>query len=1199
MTSITQQIPNYTGGVSQQPDELKLPGQVNKAKNVLPDVTRGLLKRPGGQLVGSGLTVDSGDLKWFHYYRDEGEQYIGQIQLSTGALKMWKCSDGTEYTQANGKISYIPTAWATSTQYVVGSIISANSKIYKSITEGISTGSTAPSHSSGTATVGGNTWEYVTTTAARETALKNYLKQTNSGGTIVDSDIQTLTSNDTTFLLNRNKPVAMSSTTTAAKPPEAFIELKKVAYANQYSVNLFDNTDPTTVTTATRIDVKRVVDSGNSCREAPTHNIDGTDVVGFTELDRGALPRPGFEPGVTHASGYVENNTGGSYTLPCDSKLSFDDLGRNHDSYCPNVDTRIFKVSHGGAIDPADINSKTSVTYTVTLGSGNTGTAADRKELFFRITPTGQAVPESQAAEPRYVCRYTTTFDLLNGGSGWQVGDTVQVWMKNARYDITIKEISTSKVQANLSLARPEPTPFDTKTVITPESILGNLRTAIFAGGDQVREAGYHYDYIEQIGNGLYVLRNNIAAFRHIYTHGDGSTGNTNNVTFNIGNFQPAISNATPGTQIRVYFRSTASDSSWTGKDIDGTEYTNYTVNTSNQTITLTALSNGGGAATALTSGQQIQIFQTNPSLFNISTPSSELLNVITSKVDDVADLPKQCKNGYVIEVANSEADEDNYYVKFFGNNDKDGDGAWEECPKPGITTTIDPGTMPVKLVRQSDGNFKLSQIAWDAREVGDEITAPEPSFIGYKLRNLMFFRNRLVFFSDENVIMSRPGEFYNFWPKSAITYSAEDPIDLSASSDLPAIIYDGIQVNSGLILFSENQQFMLSTESEVLSPISAKINSLTTYNFNSKSNPFSLGATIGFLDNAGKYSRFFEMVNVLREGEPTVLEQSKIVSQYLPKEVNIVANSRENSVIFFAVKGQTKLYGYRYHTAASKRILQSWFEWELSGAIQHLAMLDDALYAVIKNSTTHTIQKFRFKHDSAGNLTYDVDPASTVDPVNIHLDQAKLLSIIDSSSELATIVTYNSSTNKSSFTKPAEFVNTSNLAVIGVDSLIGNSRDVGRFSLATINGNNVEIDGDWTPIGAGIHYIYLGYLYDMEVEFPTIYRQETSGTTTRSDTSSSLVLHRVNLSFGGVGVYDTTLTRVGKLPYQETYESTPADAYKADTVALLTEVIKTIPVYEKNTNLTLTLKSTHPSPATLYSMAWEGDYSPKYYKRV
>jgi hypothetical protein len=26
---------------------------------------------------------------------------------------------------------------------------------------------------------------------------------------------------------------------------------------------------------------------------------------------------------------------------------------------------------------------------------------------------------------------------------------------------------------------------------------------------------------------------------------------------------------------------------------------------------------------------------------------------------------------------------------------------------------------------------------------------------------------------------------------------------------------------------------------------------------------------------------------------------------------------------------------------------------------------------------------------------------------------------------------------------------------------------------------------------------------------------------------------------------------------------------------------------------------SDHPSPATLYSMSWEGNYSPMYYKRV
>ena len=48
MSSITQTIPSYVSGISQQSDYLKVPGQVNKAKNVLPDITEGLQKRPWG-----------------------------------------------------------------------------------------------------------------------------------------------------------------------------------------------------------------------------------------------------------------------------------------------------------------------------------------------------------------------------------------------------------------------------------------------------------------------------------------------------------------------------------------------------------------------------------------------------------------------------------------------------------------------------------------------------------------------------------------------------------------------------------------------------------------------------------------------------------------------------------------------------------------------------------------------------------------------------------------------------------------------------------------------------------------------------------------------------------------------------------------------------------------------------------------------
>ena len=51
MSSVTQTIPTLTGGLSQQPDELKIPGQVSVATNVIPDVTHGLLKRPDEKYV--------------------------------------------------------------------------------------------------------------------------------------------------------------------------------------------------------------------------------------------------------------------------------------------------------------------------------------------------------------------------------------------------------------------------------------------------------------------------------------------------------------------------------------------------------------------------------------------------------------------------------------------------------------------------------------------------------------------------------------------------------------------------------------------------------------------------------------------------------------------------------------------------------------------------------------------------------------------------------------------------------------------------------------------------------------------------------------------------------------------------------------------------------------------------------------------
>ena len=56
---------------------------------------------------------------------------------------------------------------------------------------------------------------------------------------------------------------------------------------------------------------------------------------------------------------------------------------------------------------------------------------------------------------------------------------------------------------------------------------------------------------------------------------------------------------------------------------------------------------------------------------------------------------------------------------------------------------------------------------------------------------------------------------------------------------------------------------------------------------------------------------------------------------------------------------------------------------------------------------------------------------------------------------------------------------------------------------------------------------------------------------------------------------------------------------YGVDDAPYLEQEIRTVPVYDRNENVDITLKSTHPSPATLHSMSWEGDYTNRFYRRA
>ena len=412
--------------------------------------------------------------------------------------------------------------------------------------------------------------------------------------------------------------------------------------------------------------------------------------------------------------------------------------------HCPGIGTQVFKVDSGGA--------KNLIFGLQILGQHGSGNQDDE-------------VTDAQG----FQCTYSNRLTLLHGGEGWSTGNVPAVSLTQAQtpysYTINIEKIETTKVKANIKAVRPEPTPFDSETAVTPDTILGGIMSELgqLDGQTKVQASGSDIS-AEVIGNGIYL--------------------------------------------------SCAND-------------------------------------------------------FNVEVVDKDLMRVIQNDTNDVATLPNQCKHGYIVKIANSKmSDEDDYYLKFVGQNNQNGPGSWVECPAPGIEKSFDAGTMPVVIQRTSIANegtdsetatFTVKQFTYKDREVGDNTTNPIPSFVGNKINKVLFFRSRLVFLSGAGVITARPGtvDEPNFWSESALAVGNKDPIDIQCSSTLPSDLYEGIEWPGGLLCFSSNQQFLLSSDDTIFNPDTAKLRSISTYNYNINVEPISLGTTIGYMDNSGKYSRF------------------------------------------------------------------------------------------------------------------------------------------------------------------------------------------------------------------------------------------------------------------------------------------------------------------------------------------------------
>jgi len=373
------------------------------------------------------------------------------------------------------------------------------------------------------------------------------------------------------------------------------------------------------------------------------------------------------------------------------------------------------------------------------------------------------------------------------------------------------------------------------------------------------------------------------------------------------------------------------------------------------------------GSVLHLTSASTITVSATD-------ARSNADITAIVSTVQAFTDLPTLAPRGYTVEIIGQETNQyDGFFVSFVprGASATFGEGSWQECVGPGMPYQLDAGTMPQLLVRLPDGTFYFGPAngttqggvklpSWGQRTAGDYDTAPDPSFIGKAIQDVFIYRNRLGLLADENVILSRVKDYFEFFPETVTTVLATDPIDLAASSNRVSVLRHAVPTQDELILFSDQLQFRLSSGDATLAPATAMVSILTAYEADMAVKPLQTASGIVFGQTNGTWEQFREFGirgagTALVGAAPSLTEH---VPTYIPAGVTRLTGN-DTAGVWFAITSATgaenRIYVYKFADRATgggvERIQRSWSIWQLSGASKVLQILCvlETLYLLVE----------------------------------------------------------------------------------------------------------------------------------------------------------------------------------------------------------------------------------------------------------
>jgi hypothetical protein len=500
-------------------------------------------------------------------------------------------------------------------------------------------------------------------------------------------------------------------------------------------------------------------------------------------------------------------------------------------------------------------------------------------------------------------------------------------------------------------------------------------------------------------------------------------------------------------------------------------------------TISFSGGGGSGAAATAqiATSGisqtmeqQNAAILITGTSDFDISVKdglADQGLGVVYKEVSSITDLPAKAFNGFRVKVkGDTELVQDDYYVKFETKEDKEvlwhyGEGTWIEDVGYGVKTTFNATTMPLQL-KPDDDTFEewtLDTTTWGNRTAGDDDTNPAPTFVGSKINDIFFFKNRLGLLTDSSIVFSEADEYFNFWRTTVLSLLDSAPIDVGVSHTKVAILKHAVPFQEKLLIFSEGTQFVLRGQ-ELLTAKTVSITPATEYDASGRIKPIVLNNYVYFPFKRNTYTGLTEYYI---DNDTAIFDAAEITAQvptYVKSDVIAMAGTAvENVLAVVNNQNRKEIFIYKYFWQNKEKIQSAWQKFTLNRDVVGLDFIESDLYILTNDTTSTYLEVLPMENDLQDDNGYTL------------LLDSRIEHVIGGSDNILSISVSNGTTTISGFPYDPT----------GIDIYTKNGHRV-AFTRTSATAGTVSGDLTSTDFYAGFPYDMLYRFSDQTLKQPT-----------------------------------------------------------------------------------------------------------------